>query len=779
MIRLVALLLFTLLSTVLHASSENDKAKYSLSGYVKDAKTGEELIGATIYIEEIKGGTITNVYGFYSITLVAGKYTVSVSFVGYETLRTTIELSNHLRKNFELQPTVKFLSEVKITAESGATKLKRAEMSLAKMDSRQIEKIPALMGEVDVIKALQLLPGVTSVSEGSSGFSVRGGGIDQNLILLDEASVYNASHLLGFFSVFNNDAIKDLKLYKGDIPAEYGGRMSSVLDIRMKEGNQRKISGNAAIGTISGKFLLEGPFWEDNTSFLVAGRRTWADLFLPLARDTSLHDNKLFFYDLNSKINHKINDNNRLYLSGYFGRDIFRNQFSDISFGNSTFTSRWNHIFNPKLFSNLTVTYSNYYYGLSSTFTEANSYLWEAEMKNWTFKADLGFFATPNISLKYGIHAIFHEFQPGHARGIGSQSILNDIRIPGKNALEAATYISNEHKLIEQLTLKYGVRLSGFANYNSDSVYFYDSNYNLLDIKNYRNRFFGTHVHFEPRAGMVYSLSENSSIKSFYSRNVQYLQMAQNSTAGTPLDLWFSASNNVKPQISDQVGLGYFHNFWDQRIETSVEVFYKYMQNSIDFKEYANLLLNSRMEGELRYGYSYAYGAEFLIKYTLEKLSGWIGYTYSVAKRKIDLINNGKKYYAPFDKPHDFAAVFNYEITSRVSLGANWVYSSGIPVTFPAGKAVIGGVTIPVYTGRNEYRMPAYHRLDVAITLKNKQKPNRNWQSEFNFSIYNAYNRKNAWAINFIEDKENPGRTKAIMTYLFPIIPAISYNIKF
>lgn len=381
--------------------------------------------------------------------------------------------------------------------------------------------------------------------------------------------------------------------------------------------------------------------------------------------------------------------------------------------------------------------------------------------------------------VKYGVNTIFHDFQPGLARGIGAESIINKIQIPTKQAFEFAGYMSADHKISSLLTLKYGLRLSGFTNYNCDSVFFYNNQYQLTDIKDYSNRFYGSYWNLEPRFGLIYLLSESSSIKAFYSRNTQYLQMAQNSNAGTPLDIWFSSSNTVKPQISDQVGAGYFHNFFDNRIETSVELFYKHMNNTIDFKDFANLLLNSRMEGELRFGKSYSYGAEFLLKINFEKVSGWLAYTYSQAKRKIDEVNFGREYLAPYDKPHDISVVLNYSATNRITLGANWVFSTGVPVTFPAGKAIIAGTPIPIFTGRNEYRMPNYHRLDLSISIKNKPKPDRNWSSDLNISFYNLYNRKNAWAINFVNDKENPGRIKAIMTYLFPIVPSISYNITF
>ncbi len=759
--------------------AETENARFIVSGYIRDASNGEELIGATVFIEELKSGTVSNVYGYYSLNLTAGKYKLIFSYIGFQNVSREVQLSQNQVINIELQPAAQTLSEVKITGEALNTNITRTEMSVSKMDAKVIEKIPALMGEVDVIKAMQLLPGVTSVAEGSSGFSVRGGGIDQNLIILDEANVYNAGHLMGFFSVFNNDAIKDLKLYKGDIPAEYGGRMSSVVDIRMKEGNMKKFSGRGGIGTISGRAMLEGPIWEDHTSFLVAGRRTWADLFLPLASDPSLHDNKLFFYDLNAKLNHKINDNNRLFFSGYFGRDIFKNQYSNIMFGNATVSTRWNHLFSQKLFSNVTLTYSNYYYSLGSDYSASQSFIWKAELNDVAMKFDLGYYATPEITLNYGINAIAHDFKPGYARGIGEESLFDEFRVPEKQALEIASYISTEHKVTPRLTLKYGLRVSGFVNYNCDSVYSYNENFEETGKTDYKNKFYGSYMHPEPRAGFVFLLNEFSSIKGSYSRNAQYLQLAQNSNAGTPLDIWFSASNNVKPQVCDQFGLGYFHNLFDNKIETSVEVFYKDMKNTIDFRDFSNLLLNHKMEGELRFGTSYSYGAEFLVKYNFEKLSGWISYTYSRAKRTIEQVNKGNEFVAPYDKPHDVAIVGNYELNKRVGFAANWVYSTGNPVTYPAGKAIIGDQTIPIYTGRNEHRMPAYHRLDVSVTLKNKQKPGRKWEGEWNFSVYNVYNRKNAWAINFVDNEDIPGATKAVMTYLFPAVPSISYNLKF
>lgn len=779
---IVAVLLLATNHNTIYSSTFTDNEiapdKAIISGYVRSGDTGEELIGATIYINELKAGTVANHYGYYSINLNKGHYTVVYSFMGFQSMAKEIQLEDNQVINVELQPLTHTLQEVKITGEAQNSNITRTEMSVSKIDTKTIEKIPALMGEVDVIKAIQLLPGVSSVSEGGSGFSVRGGGIDQNLLILDEANVYNAAHLMGFFSVFNNDAIKDLKIYKGDIPAEYGGRLSSVVDVRMKEGNMKHFSGSGGIGAISGRAMIEGPIWKDRTSFIVAGRRTWADIFLPLASDSMVRKSDLFFYDFNAKINHKINNNNRIFLSGYFGRDIMRQSFADMMFGNKTLTTRWNHLFSQKLFSNLALTLSNYDYYLSSNISENSKMQWTSSMNDIAAKFDLSYFATPAITINYGFNAILHQFKPGNAQFDDHENNIS-IKVPEKQAIELASYLSSQHNLTDYLTLKYGLRVSGFANYNCNTVYKFDSQYNEIGVEDYSNKFYGTYMHLEPRFGFTYLLSDNISIKGSYSRNAQYLQLAQNSNAGTPIDYWFSASNNIKPQLCDQIGLGYFQNLLGNGLETSVEIFYKNMKNTIDFKDFGNIILNQKMEGELRYGTSYSYGAEFLIKYNIEKFSGWVSYTYSRALRTITDVNKGKQFVAPFDKPHDIALVGNYEINSRLSFSTNWVFSSGLPVTYPAGKIIIGQQVIPIYTGRNENRMPAYHRLDMSLSLKSKQKENRKWHGEWNFSIYNVYGRKNAWAINFVSDKNNPGHTKAVMTYLFPIVPSISYNLKF
>ncbi|NTW25984.1 MAG: TonB-dependent receptor, partial [Lentimicrobium sp.] len=619
-----------------------------------------------------------------------------------------------------------------------------------------------------------------STAEGSSGFSVRGGSPDQNLILLDEAIVYNASHLLGFFSVFNNDAIKDVALYKGDIPASSGGRLSSLLDIRMKDGNLKTLSGAGGIGTISSRLTLEGPIIKDRTSFLVAGRRTYVDIFLPLAKNEDIRDNILYFYDFNAKINHRIDEKNRIFMSGYFGRDVFSNDFARMSLGNQTGTFRWNHLFSQKLFSNFTVIHSLYDYQLGTAEGNASSFIWKSKMQNQSVKGDFTWFVNPGNTLKFGTSVIYHTFDPGKAEGTGSESLFTTYELPRNYAIEYGVYISNEQKITEKLMLKYGVRFSAFQNIGPGTIYNYDQDYNATDSIVYnKSKIFNTYHAFEPRLGLNYILSPSSSIKASYSRTVQYVQLAQNSTAGTPLDLWFPSSPNVKPQKADQFAIGYFRNLKENTIETSAEVYYKSMTDVIDFKDNAELLLNPELEGELRIGKGWSYGLELMVRKNSGKLSGWVSYTLSATRREIEDINDGQSYRAPYEKPHNISIVLNYEFSERAVLSGNWVYSTGAPVTFPTGRAVVGNVIVPIYSSRNAYRLPDYHRLDLSFAIKEKNKKNRKWQGEWNFSVYNAYGRKNAWAINFIQDPNNPNQTYAEKTYLFSIIPAITYNFKF
>lgn len=756
------------------------QGKAVVSGYVRDASSGEEMIGVNVAVRETGTGTITNPYGYYALSLEPGFYTLVYSFVGYTTETRPVRLGSDMTINVELGQSLQEIEEVIVTAEAGNANITRVETGSTQLPIQSIRKIPALLGEVDVIKAIQLLPGVQVTSEGSSGFSVRGGSPDQNLILLDEATVYNASHLLGFFSVFNNDAIKDVKLYKGDIPASSGGRLSSLLDIRMKDGNSKQLAATGGIGTISSRLTLEGPVFTDKVSFLLSGRRTYADIFLPFARDTAVRDNTLFFYDLNGKIRYTMNENNRFFLSGYYGKDVFANDFAGLYFGNRTFSFRWNHLFSKKLFSNFTLLNSHYFYDLGTPEGEIPFFNWISFLEDYGLKGDFTWYTMPEHTFRFGFSGTYHVIKPGSIFAEDQDGNQTESELSYHHALENGLYLSGESKFGEKFAMRYGIRYSTFHNTGPATVFTYNDLYEVTDSTRYeKGDFFHFYHGLEPRLSMNLLLNEKNSIKGSYSRTRQYMQMASNSTAGTPLDIWFMASPNIHPQVSDQVSLGFFRNFLDNRLESSLEVYYKQMTNSIDFRDHAQLLLNPRLEGELRIGSATSCGAEFFVRYEGADLSGWISYTLSRTTRDIPGINEGKPYPAPYDKPHDVAVVLNYDIARRISLGANWIYSSGIPFTLPSGRYEVLGNILPVYTGRNEYRLPDYHRLDLSLTLRGKDNPARRWRGEWNLSVYNAYARKNVWTLNFIQDDEDPDRTYAEMTYLFSLIPAITYNFRF
>ena len=770
-------LLMLFISYFLAGEEPDNTSKYTISGKVTDKSNGEGLIGAAVFIKELNTGTSTDSYGFYSITIPEGQYSLIFSYVGYRTNLSALQLHQDIKLNMEMELKHQTLKEVEVTSERQDKNVVKPEMSTFKMDIKTIEKIPALFGEVDIIKAIQMLPGVQSVSEGSSGFSVRGGAPDQNLILLDDAPVYNASHLLGFFSVFNNDAIKDVKLYKGDIPANYGGRLSSVLDIHMNEGNDKEFEINGGIGLISSRLTIEGPIVKDKASFIVSGRRTYADLFLALSSDKTLRNNKLYFYDFNAKVNWEINDNNHIYLSGYFGRDVFKNSFAVFKWGNETGTFRWNHLFTKKIFANFIFLYSNYLYNLGTPDGSPSSFVWNSSLQDFGVKGDISYYLNTNNTIRFGISITQHSFNPGQAKGIGSQSYFQDYTVPGTQAIESAVYASDEQKLGNHLTLNYGLRFSMFQSVGPTTLYHFNSNYIAMDSSIYKSwTFYNTYTGLEPRLGAVYVLNELSSIKASYARTLQYLQLAQNSTAGTPLDFWFPASPNVKPQVADQVATGYFRNFRKNTIETSVELYYKWMNDVIDFKDHAELLLNKQLEGELRIGKAWSYGAEFLVRLNERKLSGWVSYTYSRTFRQISAINNGAYYPAPYDKPNNIAIVLNYQLSKRLGISANWVYATGTPVTFPTGRAIIGGKVIPIYSDRNAYRYQDYHRMDISVTYSSKEKPGKRINWDLNFSVYNVYDRHNTWTINFVQDNIDPNITYAERTYLFGIIPSITLN---
>lgn len=751
-----------------------------ITGHIRDAATGEDLIGATIYVSETGTGTTTNVYGYYSLALEPGKYSIRASFMGYEpqNLELTIE-TNHV-VNIELNSAFKQLGEITITAESPDEHVSKVQMSSNNLSMETVKSLPAFMGETDVMKSLMLLPGVSSGGEGSSGIFVRGGNVDQNLVQLDEATVYNVSHLMGFFSVFNADAIKDVQIYKGGMPAQYGGRLSSVVDLRMKDGNSRKFAATGGIGSISSRLTVEGPLQKNVSSFILSGRRTYADLFLLLASDSLIRNNQLYFYDLNTKANYRFSDKDRVFFSGYFGRDLFRvNEEFRMGWGNETATVRWNHIFNSRIFSNFTLVYSNFDYLLGFNYG-VNSFDWISDIRDYTGKADFTFYLNPQNTIKFGAQSQYHQFNPGQVKGKGSNSGINDFSLPKQNALEHALYASNEQKLGDALTLEYGVRYSLFQSIGESSSYAFNENYEVTDTLHFgKGEIYHTDHGLEPRLALVYSLEGNQSIKASYNRTRQYLQQTNVSTSGTPLDVWFPASPNVKAQKADQWAAGYFRNFLNNTLESSVEVYYKDMKNQLDFRDGANVLLNPLMEGDLRVGDAWAYGVEFMFNKTKGDFTGWFSYTWSRAWQQIDGINYGKKYPAAFDRPHDISLALSYAINARLNISANWVYQTGKPVTLPIGRYEYGGVVIPVYAERNGSRMPDYHRLDLSATLQTRKKPDRNWQGSWNFSIYNAYVRKNTFSYSFRQNEANPHQTDVYKLYLFGIVPSVTYNFSF
>ncbi len=760
-------------------TAAQNKGEYTISGHVRDKNSGELLAGATLFVRELKTGTVSNNYGFYSLTLPAGKYHLVFSFIGYQSRVVFISLHSDTVINENMQMISGQLREVEIKSGSAHENLQLPQMSVSKMSMKQIAEMPSFFGETDLVKALQLLPGVKFVAEGSSGMSVRGGGPDQNLILLDEATVYNAGHLMGFFSVFNPDAVKSVKLYKGDLPAKYGGRLSSLVDVRMKEGNNKTFHGEGGIGLIATRLTFEGPIVKNKASFMISGRRTYADLFLKFSHNEKLRSNRLYFYDLNTKLNYSLNENNHFYLSGYFGKDVFKNDFFGMNWGNTTGTFRWNHIYSEKLFSNLSVIVSRFNYDLGLSEDNPRAFEWESSLTDFSVKDNFDWFINPDNKLSFGISVIYHDFFPGKITGTGKKAVISEYKLPDNYALESALYISNKQK-IGKFTLKYGIRFSLFNNLGPATVYHYNGQYVVTDSSVYTsNRIYNTYSGIEPRLGLVFQLNNSNSLKASYSRNYQYVQQAQNSTAGNPMDIWFPADPNIKPQSANEIATGFYHQFKNRGFFLSTELYYKWVHHAVDFKDHADLLLNKYLDGEIRAGRGYSYGLEVMIRKTTGKLTGWLSYTYSRSMRVIPEINNGTAYPSPYDRPNDISVTLTYRINKKWQASMNWVYLTGQPVTFPVSRYEYSHTIIPVYPARNSYRMADYHRLDLAFTWNINSRKEKSYHSQLNFSIYNVYNRKNPWVINFQNDPDVPQSTYAEMTYLFGIIPTITYHFKF
>jgi len=788
----IPLLLMLLIST----GNLFGQNKHTFSGYVRDAASGEDIIGASLAVIEAETGAITNEYGFFSVRLDPGQYTILLRSLGYQADTFRIDLKEDIQQVYKVVEVGYEVGTVEITDKADDENVTGVEMSTEKLSLKTIKRLPAFMGEVDVIRSIQLLPGVQGVGEGITGYYVRGGQANQNLILLDESTVYNASHLLGFFSVFNSDALRDeYKLYKGGIPAQYGTRLSSVLDLKMKEGNNQKFGASGGLGLISSRLTVEGPLAKDKASFILSGRRTYGDLFLRLSPNEDLNTTRLYFYDLNAKANWRISEKDRIFLSGYFGRDVFK--FRDVfgnNWGNSTATLRWNHLFSSRLFSNTTLLFSDFDYGFdASTFT-GESFFYGSGIRDYGIREDMTWFAKPGFQLRFGGDLVLHRFNPGIFRP-EENTFLQELMANPDYALEGAGYVQAEHKVSDRLALGYGLRYSIFNQIGPGEEYNFSADYEtVLDSTTFSDGELIQHYGgFEPRFGARFILDESSSVKASYMRTRQYIHLLGNSTASFPWDIWVPSSRHIKPQIADQVAAGYFRNFIDNELEGSVEVYYKDMQNQLDFKNGAELFLNNTLETEILNGIGKSYGLELMLRKTKGKLTGWVGYTLSRSLRRIDGINRGEWYNANQDRRHDISVVATWQLADRWNLGGTWVFASGQPVTFPIGAYQLGGNLVPLYGDRNSSRMPAYHRMDLSVTIDGKPRESegkRKFENSWNVSVYNAYGRRNAFSYDFRE--ENTGEVvlpngdiqivkerKAIKLYLFRWVPSVTWNFNF
>ncbi|MGB0304123.1 MAG: TonB-dependent receptor [Flavobacteriaceae bacterium] len=788
---LVALLFLNLCS--IHGLSQ-DQEEFTISGVVSDQNTGETLIGVNVLIPELRAGVITNAYGFYSITLPKGRYEFLYSTLGYASLAKSIELTASITQDIELAENAEQLEEVVIKTDVEALDIATPQMSVNALTAQTIKNIPVVLGEADVIKSLLLLPGVSNAGEGASGFNVRGGAADQNLILLDEATIFNSSHLFGFFSVFNPDAIKDLKLYKGSIPARYGGRVSSVLDIYQKEGNSKNLKMSGGIGAVASRLLIEGPIKENQAAFLVGGRGSYAHLFLPLFDI----NNTAYFYDLNTKINYKLDERNSLYLSGYFGRDYFGIQDSFInSYGNAVFNFRWNHNFSDKLFSNLSLIYSNYYYGLELDFV---GFKWDSGIENFNLKYDFNHYLSKDFQLNYGLQNIYYGFNPGKIIPNRPDSGIVEDQLTQKYANEAALYVDLEWGISDDLRAEIGLRGSHFIRFGQDEFNLYANDapvtfdpflliYQEADptetIRLGRWERLKTYSNLEPRIAASYTLSDDLSIKASYTKLSQYLHLLSNTSSPTPLDVWTPSGPYVQPQRLDQYAIGVFTTIDDRNYSIEVEAYYKDVAHRIDYIDGANLVANNAIEQVILDGDARAYGLEFLLRKNKGDFQGWLAYTLSKSQQKTAPrneneigINNGQWYNTPYDKPHDLSIFGSYTINSSWKINGNFIYQTGLPTNYPIGQFDFQNVVVPFYGLRNQQRLPDYHRLDISATYRPKRKPNRVYQSEWVFSIYNLYNRQNAASINFRQNADT-GVNEAVRTSIFGLVPAVTYNFKF
>ncbi len=746
---------------------------FSISGSVKDANTGEDLIGATVIIKESGKGSSTNAYGFYSLSVPAGRYRIVAQYLGYAPQEQEVDVSGSLKVNFRLTTLVSELGEVIVVSRRKNENVVQNQMGIQKFDAVEIRNVSVIFGEKDVLKTIQLMPGVKSAGEGSSGFNVRGGTSDQNLILLDESTVYNASHLMGFFSVFNSDAIKSVSVYKGNEPAIYGGRLSSVLDIRMNDGNSKKFGVSGGIGLISSRLTFEGPIVKDKGSFIISGRRTYADLFLRLSNNKDYKSADLYFYDLNAKGNYQINDKNRIFLSGYFGKDVLGIDAFGIDWGNSTGTLRWNHVWKTGMFSNTSLIFSNYVYKIHIDEGVKLNIL--SRIQDYGIKQDFELCSGKDNSIRFGFNSVYHKIIPGT---VTASEEIDFTNLSNKFTWDNAAYFSHQFNISHNVNIEYGARFTVFSLLGPGSFYSYDSNGNTTDTTKYSSGdFVKTYFNVEPRLSFNFILNDRNSIKASCARNTQNLHLLSNSTSGSPTDQWIPSSNNVKPEIADQVSLGYYRNFADNNYEFSVETYYKKLYNQIDYRDGAEISLNETAESQILFGKGRAYGLEFYLQKKTGRFTGWISYTLSRSERKFDAINDGHYFPARQDRIHDISIVGIYELNKKWTFSATWVYYTGNAVTFPSGKYEVDGKTMWLYTERNASRMPAYHRLDLSATwvLKKTDRTESSWA----FSLYNAYGHDNAYTITFRDSKSDPSKTEAVQTTLFKFVPAATFNFKF
>jgi hypothetical protein len=763
--------------------------KFTLSGFVKDEATGEDLIGANVFTktDEVYG-TATNVYGFFSMTLPEGVYDVTISFIGYDNQVIKVDLKADQRLNVSLKQG-QLLEEVVIKDERNDANIQSTDMGRVELNMEQIKTIPVLFGEVDILKTIQLLPGVGGAGEGNTGFYVRGGGPDQNLILLDEAVVYNTGHLFGFFSVFNSDAIKNVTLIKGGMPAQYGGRLSSVVDVQMKEGNNQQFHAEGGIGLIASRLTVEGPIVKNKSSFIISGRRTYIDaLVTPFLKGTDFEGNGYYFYDLNTKVNYKFDDKNRIFLSGYFGQDVFNYKAPDnslnvsVPWGNATGTARWNHLFSNQLFMNVSLIYNSFDFSVESDFQDFNFNLFSG-IQDWNGKVDFDYYPGANHNVKFGANYVFHTFTPYSAQGSFDDVEFSTDTLSKKYAHEAGIYIQDEFDVTDRLKINVGLRGSYFAQvgpYN-DIVYAAD-NSTIVDTIYYApGEKIADYYGLEPRLNARFIIDPQSSIKAGITYNNQYIHLVSSSTSTLPTDLWIPSSDKVKPQIGIQYSIGYFRNFADNKYETSVEIYYKDLKNQIEYADGYVPTLGTDIEENFVFGRGHSYGAEFFLKKAKGKFNGWIGYTLSKTERQFSDLQTGDQWFpTKYDRVHDFELVAVYQLSERWDLSSTFVYATGQATTIVESFYVIGGDLQTDYGPRNSYRLPAYHRWDISATLKNK--PEKKFDSSWNFSVYNVYSRKNpyfiytTWEGDFAYGSVD---VQAKQVSIFPIIPSITWNFKF